>query len=118
MEWPIRETLFLKAYFHVFKSTDVNSLRTWFRSELCHAYFLMLRVLFDKGVDVPGCLSFSVKGHRYGRKALKGMVWYYIESCSPVFVFRMIPSTRSDGEARALSPQRHSLVLRTVMFVL
>ena len=57
----------------------------------------------DDGVDVRG----SVKGHRHGREALKGMLPYNIESHSRVFEFRMIPSTRSDGEARAFSPQRH-----------
>ena len=38
--------------------------------------------------------------HRHGWTAQQSMVWYYIESCSLVFVFRMIPSTSSDGEAR------------------
>ena len=57
----------------------------------------------DDGVDVRG----SVKGHRHGREALKGMLPYNIESLSRVFEFRMIPSTRSDGEARAFSPRRH-----------
>ena len=60
----------------------------------------------DDGVDVRG----SVKGHRHGREALKGMLPYNIESRSHVFVFRIIPSTRSDGEARAFSPQRHRQV--------
>ena len=37
-------------------------------------------------------LCFSDKGHRHGRQIHKGIVWYYIESCSLVlvFVFRMI----------------------------
>jgi len=60
----------------------------------------------DDGVDVRG----SVKGHRHGREALKGMLPYNIESRSRVFVFRMIPSTRSDGEAQAFNPQRHRQV--------
>ena len=55
----------------------------------------------DDGVDVRG----SVKGHRHGREALKGMLPYNIESLSRVFEFRIIPMTRSDGEARAFSPQ-------------
>ena len=54
-------------------------------------------------VDVRG----GVKGHRHGREALKGMLPYNLESRSYVFVFRIIPSTRSDREARAFSPQRH-----------
>ena len=62
-----------------------------------HTSFLMFRILLDKGVD-----SIRWRG--------TGMVWYYIESRSSVFVFRIIPSTRSDGEARALIAQRHSLV--------
>ena len=36
--------------------------------------------------------------------------WYNIESHSSVFVFRIIPSTRSDGKARALIAQRHNSV--------
>ena len=55
----------------------------------------------DDGVDVRG----SVKGHRHGREALKGMLPYNIESLSRVFEFRLIPSTRLDGEARAFSAQ-------------
>ena len=62
------------------------------------------------GVDVRG----SVKGHRHGREALKGMLPYNIESLSRVFEFRMIPSTRSDGEARAFSAQRHRQVLSLI----
>jgi len=61
----------------------------------------------DDGVDVRG----SVKGHRHGRDALKGMLLYNIESHSHVFDFRMIPLTRSDREARAASAQRHLHVL-------
>ena len=61
----------------------------------------------DDGVDVRG----SVKGHRHGREALKGMLPYNIEPHSRVFEFGMIPSTRSDGEARAFSAQRHRQVL-------
>ena len=60
----------------------------------------------DDGVDVRG----SVKGHRHGREALKGMLPYNIESHSRVFVFQMISSTVSDGKARAFSPQRHRQV--------
>ena len=57
----MRGALFLKSYFLVFKSTDVNSLRTRFRIELRHPSFLMLRILFDiKGVDVRGYLYFLV----------------------------------------------------------
>ena len=56
----------------------------------------------DDGVDVRG----SVKGHRHGREALKGMLPYNIESRSRVFVFRIVPSTPSDGDARAFSAQR------------
>ena len=37
----------------------------------------------DDGVDVRG----SVKGHRHGREALKGMLPYNIESLSRVFEF-------------------------------
>ena len=43
----------------------------------------------DDGVDVRG----SVKGHRHGHEALKGMLPYNIESLSRVFEFRMIPTT-------------------------
>ena len=64
----------------------------------------------DDGVDVRG----SVKGHRHGREALKGMLPYNIESHSRVFEFGMIPSTRSDGEARAFSAQRHRQVLSLI----
>ena len=99
-------------------SQDMNSLRTQLRTELGHAFFLMLRILFDRSVEVCRCMCHSVKVHRHGRTTLKGMVLYYIESRSPVFVFRMIPSTRSDEEARSLSPQRQSFVLRTATFVL
>ena len=53
-------------------------------------------------MDVCG----TVKGHRHGREALKGILPYNIESRSRVFVFRIVPSTRSDGDARAFSPQR------------
>ena len=56
----------------------------------------------DDGVDVRG----SVKGHMRGREVLKGMLPYNIESLSRVFEFRMIPSTRSDGEALPFSAQR------------
>ena len=56
----------------------------------------------DDGVDVRG----SVKGHRHRHEALKGMLPYNIESLSRVFEFRMIPSTRSDGEAPPFSAQR------------
>ena len=56
----------------------------------------------DDGVDVRR----SVKGHRHEREALKGMLPYNIESRSRVFVFRMIPSTRSDGEAPPFRAQR------------
>ena len=52
--------------------------------------------------------------HRHGWTAQQSMVWYYIESCSLGFVFRMIPSTRSDGEARAFSAQRHRQVLSLI----
>ena len=62
------------------------------------------------GVDVRG----SVKGHRHGREALKGMLPCNIESLSRVFEFRMIPSTRLDGEARAFSAQRHRQVLSLI----
>ena len=59
--WPMWGTLFLKSYFLVFKSMDMNSLRTRFRIELRHTSFLMLHILFDiKGVDVHGCLYFIV----------------------------------------------------------
>ena len=61
----------------------------------------------DDGVDVRA----SVKGHRHEREALKGMLPYIIESHSRVFEFQMISSTRSDGKARAFSPQRHRQVL-------
>ena len=67
----------------------------------------------DDGVDVRG----TVKGHRHGREALRGMVPYNIESRSAVFLFRVLPSTRLEGEARPVSPQRHSFALRTVTFV-
>ena len=61
--------------------------------------------------------------HMHAWKAQKGMVWYYIESCSLGFVFLMIPSTRSDGEARVFrligtSMQRSrawSVVLHRIM---
>ena len=56
----------------------------------------------DDGVDVRG----SVKGHRHGREALKGMLPYNIESLSCVIEFRMIPYN-IDGEARTFSAQRH-----------
>lgn len=55
-----------------------------------------------------------VKGHRHGREVLKGMLSDNIESLSRVFDFRMIPSTRSDGQARAFSPQRHRQVLSLI----
>ena len=70
-----------------------------------HASFLMFRTLFDKGVD-----SIRWRG--------TGMVFSYIESHSPVFLFPMLLSTRSDGEARPVSPQRHRVALRTVTLVL
>ena len=54
------------------------------------------------GVDVRG----SVKGHMLGRAALRSMLPYNVESRSHVFVFRMIPSTRSYGEAPPFSAQR------------
>ena len=54
----------------------------------------------DDGVDVRG----SVKGHKHGREALKGMLPYNIESHSRVFELQMIPSTRSDGEAQPFKP--------------
>ena len=57
-------------------------------------------------MDVRG----SVKGHMHGCEALKGMLPYNIESRSSVFGFRITPSTRSDGEARAFITERHSLV--------
>ena len=38
--------------------------------------------------------------HRHGWTAQQSMVWNYIESSSLGFVFRLIPSTRSDGAAR------------------
>ena len=63
----------------------------------------------DDGVDVRG----SVKGHRHGREALKGMLSYNIVSRPRVFVFRIIPSTRSDGNPA----ERHRLVLPTATFV-
>ena len=63
----------------------------------------------DDGVDVRG----SVKGHRHGREALKGMLPYNIESLSRVFEFRMIPYN-IDGEARAVSAQRHRQVLSLI----
>ena len=47
--------------------------------------------------------------HRHGWTAQQSMVWYYIESCSIGFVFRMIPSTRSDGEARIHRHERGTL---------
>ena len=53
-------------------------------------------------MDVHG----SVKGYKHGREALKGMLPYNIESLSRVFEFRMIPSTRLDGEAPPFSTQR------------
>ena len=54
MDWPIRETLFLKAHFLVFKSTDVQSIQTPFRTELCHASFLIKALTF-----VAVCVSVS-----------------------------------------------------------
>ena len=42
----------------------------------------------DNGVDVRG----TVKGHRHGREALRGMLPYNMESRSPVFLFRVLPS--------------------------
>ena len=62
------------------------------------------------GVDVCG----SVKGHMHGREALKGMLPYNIESLSRVFEFRIIPTIRSDREARAFSAQRHRQVLSLI----
>ena len=62
-------------------------------------------------------LYFSDKGRRHGHQIHKGIMWYYIESCSLVSIFRMIPSTRLDGEARTRSPWRHTLVLGRVTFV-
>ena len=64
----------------------------------------------DDGVDVRG----SVKGHMHGREELKGMLPYNIGSHSRVFEFRTIPSTRSDGEARAFSAQRQCQVLSLI----
>ena len=52
----------------------------------------------DDGVDVHG----SVKGHRHGREALRGMVPYNMESRSPVFLFRVLPSTRSEGDRKSV----------------
>ena len=69
-DWPIRETLFLKAYFLVFKSTDVQSIQTRFRTELS-------RFFLDKGVDVRDYLCFSVKGHKHGHTSLKGFLIIY-----------------------------------------
>ena len=40
-----------------------------------------------------------------------------VKSCSPVFLFRVLPLTRSLGDARPVTPQRHSFALRTVTFV-
>ena len=42
----------------------------------------------------------SVSGHGHGLASHKFMVWFYIESRSPVFVFEMIPLTRSEKKAR------------------
>ena len=56
----------------------------------------------DDGVDVRG----SVKGHRHGREALKGIHPYNIESRPRPFVFQIVPSTPSDGDARPFSAQR------------
>ena len=53
-------------------------------------------------MDVRG----TVKGHRHGREALKGMLPYNIESRSRVFVFRIVLSTPSDEDARAFNTQR------------
>ena len=46
-EWPMRGALFLKSYFLVFKSTDVNSLRTRFHIESRHTSFLMCYVYYS-----------------------------------------------------------------------
>ena len=62
-------------------------------------------------------LYFSDKGRRHGHQIHKGITWYYIESCTIVSVFRMIPSTCLDGEARTRSPWRHTWVLGRVRFV-
>ena len=87
----------------------MNSLRTQLHTEFGHAFFLMLRILFHRSVEVCRCMCHSVKVHRHGRTVLKGMVLYYIESRSLVFVFRMIPSTRSVEEARSLSHKGKAL---------
>ena len=64
-------------------------------------------------MDVRG----SVKGQRHGREAQRGMVPYDIESRSPVFLFQVLPLTRSEGDARPVSLQRHSFALHTVTFI-
>ena len=63
----------------------------------------------DDGVDVRG----SVKGHRHGREELKGMLPYNIVTFLCV-EFQTIPSSHSDGEARAFSAQRHRQVLSLI----
>ena len=45
----------------------------------------------------------NISGHRHWRVSHKGMVLFYTEAHSPVFLFRMLLSTRSDGEARPVS---------------
>ena len=90
--------LFLKAYFLVFKSTDVDSIRTQFRTELRHTSFLILRILFDKGVDVRACLCFRVASTGIKRlKAWRAIIYSHAERFSVCIPNGSVDSVRRRG---------------------
>ena len=75
----MRDAVF-KAYFIVFKSTDVKSIQTRFSTELRHASFLIKASTFE-AISV----SVSRVTSKHGHTTLKGMACYYIESRTKVF---------------------------------
>ena len=62
-------------------------------STVVNLVFVMTCVLLRARTFVA-FLCCSVSGHRDGLASHKSMVWFYIESRSPVFVFEMFPLTR------------------------
>ena len=111
-DWPIRETLFLKAYFLVCKSTDMQSIQTPFRTELYHASFLKKASTF-----VAVCVSVPRSQARACSLQRHGVLLYRVTHKGFLIVFRMSRWARSKGEASTSSPRRHSLFLLGVTFV-
>ena len=76
----------------------MNSIRTWLRIESRNASFLILHILFDKGVDVRACVCFRVASTGIKRlKAWRAIIYSHAQRFSVCIPNGSVDSVRRRG---------------------